>query len=59
MQPYKGEERLEHDFFAAHVGDGLDEADAVEGKLDPVALALVHVEVVANEVSSVLHFCLG
>lgn len=45
---------MEDDFLVAHVGDGVDQADGVEGELDVVAFASADVEVVADQVGTIL-----
>ena len=49
----KGPERLEDDLLVSHVGNRVDKANGVEGKLDVMALSCRYVQVVTNERVSV------
>jgi len=52
-------ETLQDDFLVTHVGDRVDQADAVESELYEVSLARASVQVVTDEVDSVLSFLLA
>ena len=54
MQSNETPERLKHDLFVTHVGNRINQADAVEGELDEVTFACAAVKVVAHQVISVL-----
>lgn len=43
METHERPQALQDYFFVAHVGDGVDQSDAVESELDVVALARNHV----------------
>lgn len=54
VETNEGPERLEDDLLVAHIGNGINQADGVEGELDVVALAGADVQVVAHQVGTVL-----
>lgn len=49
-------ERLQHHLFTSHVGDGVNQADWVECKFDPVTLAGFNIQIIANNWITVLGF---
>lgn len=49
---------LQYDLLVAHVGDGVDETDAVEGELDEMTFACGRVQVVTDQITSVLNLLL-
>lgn len=59
VQADKRPKRLEDHLFMAHVRHGVNQADRVEGELDEVADASECVQVVADQLTAVLHFLLA
>ena len=56
METNETPQALKHNFFRSHVGHRVDQANAVESKLDQVALVSHWVQVVAGQRLSVLGF---
>jgi len=54
----KAPKTLQDDFLAAHVGHTVNQADAVESKLDEVPY-VISLQVVADEIWSILYFTLA
>lgn len=56
MQANEAPQALQDDLLVAHVGDRVDQADAVEGELDEMALSGRSVQVVTYQVTTVFDF---
>jgi len=48
METDESPKTLENDFFATHIGDGVDDTDAVEAELDEVTLSGFNIKVVTS-----------
>ena len=59
MEANETPQALQNDLLVAHVGDGVDQANAIEGELDKVALARRALQIVTHQVTSVLNLLLA